>query len=228
MEVKNKRSADSLLATLLLVVSLISGCGKSITEFKVRDEAQACEAIVNGMVDYILYYTPEDSKKWYVPPYWFGEPSDVTNIIYAWMFPKDREILRERILYKNPFLENIKYDTEESDLDYGFFDLRATLFESFLGPVFSKEQRKIISAADFNTRNDETQGAAIEILNAAKEKYFGIDCSSYESEISPRWTKGFSSDIWDEIIYNVFDEVMLRWEAIQSCESRPINNRCNS
>lgn len=226
---KRKRSAISLVAILLLVAPIISSCGKSITDFKVRDEAQACEAIVNGMVDYILYYTPENSKTWFVPPYWFGEKSDVTNIIYAWMFPKDREKLREGILYKNPFLENIKYDTKESELDYGFLDLRATLFESFFGPVFSEEQRKVISAGDLKTASDEDQLAAIEVLEAAKERYFDIDCSSRESDINVNaWSNGFSSGIWDKIIYDVFDDVMLRWEAIQSCESRPKDSQCNS
>jgi hypothetical protein len=226
---QSNRSAVRLIATLLLLVPLISSCGKSITDFKVENEDKACGAIVNGMVDYIQWFTPENSKVWYIPPYWFGEPSDVPYIIYTVMFPADREKLRSLILSQNGFLENIKFNNATSDLEYGFWDLRATLFESFFGLVFSEEQRKIISAGDLDTATNEDQLAAIEILDAAEEKYFGIDCSDRESEINVNiWSSGFNSGIWDKIKIDVFDEVMVRWEALQNCESRNSNNQCNS
>lgn len=221
--------AVRLIVTLLLVVPLISSCGKSITDFKVQNEDQACYAIVNGMVDYIQWFTPEDSKVWYVPPYWFGEPSNVPNIISTVMFPADREKLRNLILSQNGFLDDVKYDRATSSLEYGFYDLRATLFESFLGPVFSEEQRKIISVADLDTATDEETLRALEILDAAEEKYFGIDCSNRESEINVNvWSSGFNSGIWDKIKFDVFDEVLIRWEALQNCESRESSNQCNS
>ena len=111
MRVQGKRSAVSLTATLLLVVPLITSCGKSNTDFEVKDVDQACGAIVNGMVDYIQWFTPTDSKLWYIPPYWFGKPSDVENIIYTVMFPADRKKLRELILSENAFLEDIEFNT---------------------------------------------------------------------------------------------------------------------
>ncbi len=207
----------------------LAACGNSITDFKDQNEDQACGAIVNGMVDYIQWFTPEDSKVWYIPPYWFGEPTNVPNIIYTVMFPADREKLRGLILARNSFLNDVKYDRLNSELEYGFMDLRATLFESFLGPVFSEEQRKVISAGDISTATTEEMLLATQILEAAEEKYFGIDCSDRESEINVNvWSSGFNPGIWNEIKFEVFDEVMLRWEALQDCETRPDTNPCNS
>jgi hypothetical protein len=231
-QVQEKKSVARVVAMLLLAGPLVTSCGKSITDFKVESEYQACGAIVNEMVDYIQWFTPEDSKLWYIPPYWFGEPSDVTRIIYHEMFPADRKKLRELILSRNGFLNDVKYDTATSDLDYGFLDLRATLFESFFGPVFSEEQRKIISAGDSDTRTTEDAFAALEILKAAEKKYLDIDCSDRESEINVNvWSHTapqYKHLIWDEIKFDVFDEVMIRWEALQNCESRDRNNQCNT